>query len=125
MGRSYKLFSTAATTTNAAASLRVTKNATIRCILFSIATTAGAGVAGLTLAELSKQNVGSFTVNDTPDTVLATVGVPAPVSGGANVLNVGIICSLPVSVGDTLYLNITHSGTGLASAAHNVTIYTD
>lgn len=123
MGRAYKLYSVATTTTNATASFRVTKRSRIRCILFSIVGVAGAAIDGSWVLELSKQNTQSYSVNDTPDTVLATVCVPRPISGGAYGTSVPIICDLPLEVGDTVYLNVVTGGTASASAIHEVTCF--
>jgi len=125
MGRAYKLYGTNTTSTNAISSLRVTKNANIRCICFSCAGVAGAGLTGVITQELAKQNVSSITLNDTPETVLGTISFPAAVNAGAFGFAVGLICNIPVTVGDTLYLNIVASGFTITSAIHEVTIYTD
>lgn len=125
MGRSYKLYSSAVSTTNATASLRVVRKARIRCILFAVVGQAGGAIDGQLLSEVSKQNVMSYNVSDTPETVLATFAAAMPVNAGAFGANASTVCDIPVEPGETLYLNIYRGGTAPVAMLQEVTIFTD
>lgn len=123
MGKQYKLYTNATGATNAAASLKITKEGRIKSMSFSLYGLGGAGVSRL-IYEVSKQNTISDTVNDAPETVLGYCAVASP-NGVHYQENYLILCDVPVSVGDTIYLNIAFNGAvAPGSAGAQVTLYT-
>lgn len=107
--KTYKLLATVTGTTNAAASLKITRAGTITGIAFALDLLGGAGVSRLQY-ELSKQNTSSLAVNDTPDVVLASASIASPnaVHAAENALIAGL--AIPVEIGDSLYINVLFTG---------------
>jgi hypothetical protein len=121
MGKTYKLYGTAAATANAVASLKITRKGTLKAIMAAIASTGGAGV-GWQQIELSKQNTSSLTTNDTPDSVIASFALA---TGNATTAsdNVVLLTSVDVDVGDTIYLNFSTAGTAPTSGVQQIYLY--
>lgn len=123
MGKQYKLYTNSASTAAGTTSVKIVKKGTIRCIWADIGVLGGAGVSRMNY-EVSKQNTGSLTVNDTPDTVLASFSIDSP-NAVHNAVNCGIACAIDVEVGDTIYINATLTGAvAPASATVNIYLYT-
>lgn len=120
----YKLYNTTATTQDAAASLKITRRGVITSINMSIAGVAGAAVNACRQIELSKQSTRSITTNDTPPGVLAEVAAAANISAGSY-CNQQLIAglSIPVDVGDTLYLHNLAVGTASSTVTDSVMVY--
>lgn len=108
MGRAYKLASAAIASTNASASVRVTQSTKIKNIFFDLSCLAGAGVSRVTY-EVSKQNVNSLAMNDTPDTVLCSCTLPVT-NGVHTSMQQAVLCDIPISTGDTIYVNVLVTG---------------
>jgi hypothetical protein len=122
MGRFYKLYTNTTGSNNGVTSVRVTKAARIKCVYFSIAGLAGAATTAQFFVEVSKQNTINHTVNDTPETVIASAAIAYPVSGGSSHLNQAVPCDIPVVPGDTLYLNTALVG-ATAPANQVINVY--
>jgi hypothetical protein len=125
MGRVYKLLSTGVTTTNGSASLRIAKRCRVRCIVFSLVGTAGAAVDGRLSVEVSKQNTSSLSINDTPETVMASASLAGTINAGVASTHLPIICDIQMEQGETVYLNLALIGTSFSSTLLSVYLYTD
>lgn len=123
--RTYKLYNASSVASaDAIASSKVVRKGSISAILFAMSGQAGAAVTGCRQLELSKQSTRQITTNDTPPTVLAEGCIAGSVSGGA-VHNMCLIAglSIPVDVGDTLYMHQVVAGTAFATVSDAICIY--
>lgn len=125
--KQYHLFDSTATTADNKVSTKITRKGSITAICFSVSGISGAAVDGRSRWELSKQSSSAFNQNDKPSTVLCTIvggTVGVATSGiGSNTLLAGI--SIPVDVGDTIYLHQECSGTANGTLNKNVSISVD
>lgn len=122
MGKQYKLRFTTAASSDGATSIKIAQKSRVRCIYWSVVGLAGAAITGHMQYELSKQNTSNLAVNDTPPTVLSSVGLAFPVSGAVNQVNHAIACDIDLDAGDSLYINAVFTG-GAAPASINGQVY--
>lgn len=113
----YKLYSSVTATTNAAASVKITKRGKLKAINFSLGGLAGAGSTGWFIIEISKQNTTSATTNDAPVTVLGYANFPLNGVSSSQVSNVLSMADADLDVGDTVYMNVTATGTVAAAVS--------
>ena len=123
MTRTYKLYGTTIGTSDAIASLRITRRGQITGILFACAGIAGGAATGCIQLEVSKQSTRSIVTNDTPPDVIGQVVLPASIASAPCAINVFVALDHPVDVGDTLYLHQVALGQALSSATHAISIY--
>lgn len=112
--KGYKLVTQGTASANAAASIKITKKGTLKALNYSLEATGGAGV-GRMCYELSKQNVSSVTINDAPETVITAVCLALGNATSTDASGTQLL-GTEVDVGDTIYVNITLSGTAPSSA---------
>jgi len=120
--RQYKLYTNTTGSNNGVTSLRVTKAGRIRAITFVLAGVAGAANTGHMQVEVSKQNTSNLAINDTPETVIASCALAFNVVSGAVNTNQVIPMDVPITPGDTIYLNTVFTG-GTAPASTSFNVY--
>jgi hypothetical protein len=113
----HKIYVSSISTGDAKGSIKLTRSGKITAICWHYVGTAGADTTGFQRFELAKQSASSFTVNDTPPTVMCYFAGGAVFGASAgfaqNGLEVGL--SIPVNPGDILYLHELIGGTAPAS----------
>lgn len=107
------------------ANVRISKNGKVNAVCITGPITQGADLTGWQRFEISKQSSSSFTLNDTPNSVLchftAPSGSVASQITTTNILIAGL--SWDVANGDTIYLHETILGTAPAGGNMSVELF--
>jgi|SRR5712671_6304173 len=119
----YKIYFTQTSQGDNIASVRITRDGSIKTIVFMLAGVAG-GSTGSQQVELSKQSTRNISTNDTPPSVIGEACITYPVINAAASLSlVTPWLNIPVSAGDNLYVHQTINGTAPTSSLHTVQMY--
>lgn len=104
-------------------SILIVRDTYLLGVEFSIMGLAAAAVDGRGTVELSKTNVTSLTVNDTPNSI-CTCSWNAPIASAAIMQNKYIATgAIRLRAGDYVYMHTYYTGTALANGYASITLF--